>query len=388
MAMRFKSIFLDPQTSQPTYNNKNEVLCEVLLEDRSTALAYVPAATIRSIGIILPKRIRPKPQVPDNSQDLQNRSDNKSPSPEIIEIIEEFASDNNTDYIWSPYRSTPDDHKATKKFIEILSNETYAEKLKDKITPKFKIWQQISNEMKNAGFPVAENEKEGGKKCDQKWRNLENKYALYNASSKNGQLARKKPPYYDMIYAIKNKNFKKSIRTLAEENQNRTSPINHQNCETVVLSNEHCPVNQQICETVVLSNEQSPVNQQNCETVVLSNEQSPVNQQNCETVILSDEQSPVNQQNCETVVLSSEQTNNTHCEPKTSSNSKDSALSPSELLQRITVHHEEILDMQKRHFEEMKANLKKQDDQREEMLRMFASLVEESKRKRKRSESD
>lgn len=174
--------------------------------------------------------------------------------------------------------------------------------------------------MKKSGFVVADNEKEGGKKCDQKWRNLENKYALFNANSKkNGQFGRKKPVYYDMMHAIKNKKpTLTSTNTLTEEKQNRTSQAIQQNC------------------TTVSSNEQP---------------KKPL------------------------------------CQPIATSNSKDARLSPSEILQRITTHHREILEMQNRHFEEMKANMKKQNDQRQEMLNMFATLVENTKRKRKRSES-
>lgn len=224
------------------------------------------------------------------------------------------------DYIWSPYRSTPQDHKATKKFIEIISSEPYAEKLKDKTSPKFKIWQQVSNEMKASGFPVAENDKEGGKKCDQKWRNLENKYALYNMNAKKGggQLGRKKPPYYDMMYAIKHK--KPATCTITEEKQNRTSRV----------TNNH------IYETV----------------------------------------------------LPTEESNDIPMKSLKVSSTKDIGVNATEILHRITAHHKEILDMQNRHFEEMKANMIKQNDQRQEMLDMFASLIENTKRKRKRSDSD
>lgn len=235
-------------------------------------------------------------------------------------MIFNYLSVLDKDFIWSPYRSTPEDHKATKRFIEIVSNEPYAEKLKDKTSPKYKIWQQVSNEMKASGFLVADNEKEGGKKCDQKWRNLENKYALYNMNAKkNGLLGRKKPPYYDMMYAIKHKKSTPATCTITEEKQNRSSRVTNQMYETV---------------------------------------------------------------------LPTEQSRDTFIQPRKIPSTKDIGANATEILHRITAHHKEILDMQNRHFEEMKANMIKQNDQRQEMLDMFASLVENTKRKRKRSDSE
>lgn len=84
-----------------------------------------------------------------------------------------------------------------------MTTELYQQKFKDKWTPKYKVWQEIIIELYNLGYKVAANEKESGKKCYQKWRNLENKYnAFKDNANQTGEAAKKKPMYYD-VYAIK-----------------------------------------------------------------------------------------------------------------------------------------------------------------------------------------
>jgi len=84
-----------------------------------------------------------------------------------------------------------------------VTTELYQQTLKDKRTPKYKVWQEISTELHNLGYKMAANEKESGKKCDQKWRNSENKYiAFKDNANKTREAAKKKPMYYD-VYAIK-----------------------------------------------------------------------------------------------------------------------------------------------------------------------------------------
>lgn len=107
--------------------------------------------------------------------------------------------------------------------------------------------------------------------------------------------------------------------------------------------------------------------------------QTPLNVDSLEST------SSTNKQNCETVVSSI--TTNIHNKPKTSLKPK-TKVSPSDILDCMTKQHKEVLDIQKKYFEEMKTNMITQNNQRQEMLSIFAKLVENTTKKKRRSDSD
>jgi len=77
-----------------------------------------------------------------------------------------------------------------------VTSELYQQKLKDKRTPKSKVWQDISIELHNLGYKVVESGKGSGTKCHQKWRNLENKYITFQDNTNKTKEAAKKKPMY------------------------------------------------------------------------------------------------------------------------------------------------------------------------------------------------
>lgn len=83
-------------------------------------------------------------------------------------------------------------------------SESIQNLLKDKRTHKTKVWQQVHEEMVKLGFRVYESSKDGGIKCNQKWRNLEKNYVDFkrNAGPKSTGKGRKDPPpYYNLLHA-------------------------------------------------------------------------------------------------------------------------------------------------------------------------------------------
>jgi len=79
----------------------------------------------------------------------------------------------------------------------------YKKKMVDKKTVKTKVWQTVYSKMKEAGYNVADNIKEGGNKCFQKWRNLEKSYQNHKARSlKTGNGFMKAPPHYDILHCF------------------------------------------------------------------------------------------------------------------------------------------------------------------------------------------
>lgn len=212
-----------------------------------------------------------------------------------------------------------------------MTSDLYQQKLKDKRTPKYKVWQDISIELHNLGYKVAANEKESGKKCDQKWRNLENKYiAFKDNANKTGEAAKKKPMYYDVMHAIKDKH-KVSPPTLLDTLKATSTIITPLN-NTLESTSQADIVNFEIANPII--------------------------------------------------------TKGMHKNPKKSLKPK-SKVSPSDILDHMTKQHKEVLDMQEKHYEHIKENMIIQNNQRQEMLNIFAKLVENTTRKkRRRSDSD
>jgi hypothetical protein len=76
--------------------------------------------------------------------------------------------------------------------------------LKDKKTPKIKVWQKVYEDMLKKGYRVADTAK-GDFKCNQKWHNLEKNYSYFitNAGPKaTGKRRKDTPPYYDLLHSI------------------------------------------------------------------------------------------------------------------------------------------------------------------------------------------
>lgn len=101
--------------------------------------------------------------------------------------------------VWNTTRPRSIDHEATEFFIKLVKNDEIQSLLKDKKT------QRVYEEMLQKGYRVADTVKEGGSKCNQKWRNLEKNYSdfIINASPKASGISRKDtPPYYDLLHTI------------------------------------------------------------------------------------------------------------------------------------------------------------------------------------------
>lgn len=193
------------------------------------------------------------------------------------------------------------------------------------------------------GFLIADNEKDGGKKCDQKWRNLESKYMEFKDNAhKTGQASKKKPPYYDIMHSIKYKHKispPSLLDTLSSNTIENTKPLNKISITTIT--------------------EESQANISRSETIV-SNEPST-----SETGL-----------------------NSIYTNPKTILKPKNK-ISPSDILSHMTTQHKEILEIQSKHFEEIKNNMEIQNDQRKQMIGLFSKLVDNvSKKKKRRSRSN
>jgi len=106
--------------------------------------------------------------------------------------------------VWNTTRPRPIDHRATEEFIKLVMSEDIQHLLKDKRTPKTKVWKQVYDKMILLGFRVCQSSIEGGIKCNQKWRNLEKNYIDFkkNAGPKSTGKGRKDPPpYYNLLHS-------------------------------------------------------------------------------------------------------------------------------------------------------------------------------------------
>lgn len=91
---------------------------------------------------------------------------------EVTEIQVLGQSTDELQDVWNTTRPRPIDHRATEEFIKVVMSENIQNLLKDKRTPKTKVW---NDKMITLGFRVCQTPIEGGIKCNQKWRNLEKK---------------------------------------------------------------------------------------------------------------------------------------------------------------------------------------------------------------------
>lgn len=92
--------------------------------------------------------------------------------------------------------------------------------------------------MKEAGYNVADDIKEGGNKCFQKWRNLEKSYQNYKARSlKTGNGFMKAPPHYDILHCFMESKHKINppsvLDTLSTDTSTISKCIPNSNVETV-----------------------------------------------------------------------------------------------------------------------------------------------------------
>jgi len=107
------------------------------------------------------------------------------------------------DLIWTSKRPTPQDNEATEVFIQIVISDDVQNKLIDKKTPKIKVWQIVYQKMRENGYIVSNEIKDGGNKCFQKWRNLKKSYQNHKQRSfKTGNGFMKTPAHYDILHCF------------------------------------------------------------------------------------------------------------------------------------------------------------------------------------------
>lgn len=115
----------------------------------------------------------------DEVQDQEKNTEIEQSTNTINKVTEIQVLGQNTDGlqdVWNTTRPRPIDHQATEEFIKVVMNEKIQHLLKDKRTPKTKVWKQVYDKMMLLGFRVCQLFTEGGIKCNQKWRNLEKNY--------------------------------------------------------------------------------------------------------------------------------------------------------------------------------------------------------------------
>lgn len=194
------------------------------------------------------------------------------------------------------------------------------------------------------GFLIADNEKDGGKKCNQKWRNLKSKYMEFkNNAHKTGQASKRKQPYYDIMHAIKYKHKISPPSLLDTLSSNTTGNVIPQNN-------------------------------------TLKTQEPQLNISRSETIASTDTYQ--NKPSTSAASLNCIYTN-----PKTILKPKNMA-NPSDILDYMIKQHKEILEMQTKHFEEIKKNMETQNDQGKQMIDLLAKLIDNVIKKKKQNKTN
>ncbi|XP_035642579.1 uncharacterized protein LOC118393691 isoform X2 [Oncorhynchus keta] len=106
--------------------------------------------------------------------------------------------------VWSsPWNVTARDREATQTLIEHYGSPEIQSLLNDRTTRTKQIFEIIASRMEAQGFLISENSWQAGKRCFQKWRNMERTYKDYVLASKRTDAGRRKQPeFYDQFHAL------------------------------------------------------------------------------------------------------------------------------------------------------------------------------------------
>lgn len=100
-------------------------------------------------------------------------------------------------------KTTPQDLKARDDLIDLYRSDKYQKLFGDKKTTKKKVWEALGYEMMGKGYYFGD--RDPGKVCSQKWRNMESETlkVIANAGPKNtGGGHIKKPSYFNDVHDV------------------------------------------------------------------------------------------------------------------------------------------------------------------------------------------
>lgn len=106
--------------------------------------------------------------------------------------------------VWSsPWNVTARDREANQALIEHYGCPEIQGLLNDRTTRTKHIFEIIASRMEAQGFLISENSWQAGKRCFQKWRNMERTYKDYVLASRRTDAGRKKQPeFFDQFHAL------------------------------------------------------------------------------------------------------------------------------------------------------------------------------------------
>ncbi|KAL1007041.1 hypothetical protein UPYG_G00081130 [Umbra pygmaea] len=154
--------------------------------------------------------------------------------------------------VWSsPWNVTSRDREATQALIDHYGSPDIQGLLNARTTRTKKIFEIIASRMEAQGFLISEDSWQAGKRCFQKWRNMERTYKDYVLASKRTDAGRRKQPeFFDQFHELMGQRLCSKLaaaaeapaRGLAKLKPKATSPPPSLPLYAIVVPSDH-PVN-------------------------------------------------------------------------------------------------------------------------------------------------
>ncbi|KAL5246058.1 hypothetical protein ACI65C_013466 [Semiaphis heraclei] len=201
-----------------------EVYCKLLDKDGIIYEMFVGIEYLNEIGALTQDDMNKICEI--DMLEANNDQDTSESEPVGANQNQSVEESIENDFIWSSKRPTSKDNEGTETFISIEISEEIQKKMVDKKTVKTKVWQTVYSKMKDAGFNVADDIKDGGNKCFQKWRNLEKSYQNHRARSlKTGNGFMKAPAHYELLHCFMESKHKVNPPSVLDTLSTNTSTI-------------------------------------------------------------------------------------------------------------------------------------------------------------------
>uniref|UniRef100_A0AAY5K0J9 SET domain-containing protein n=1 Tax=Esox lucius TaxID=8010 RepID=A0AAY5K0J9_ESOLU len=120
--------------------------------------------------------------------------------------------------VWSsPWNVTTRDREATQALIDHYGSPDIQGLLNDRTTRTKQIFEIIASRMEAQGFLISESSWQAGKRCFQKWRNMERTYKDYVLASKRTDAGRRKQPeFFDQFHALMGQRLSSKLAAAAD----------------------------------------------------------------------------------------------------------------------------------------------------------------------------
>lgn len=134
------------------------------------------------------------------------------------DTINNLNTENDSPVWSSPWNVTPRDREATLALIQHYGSSDIQALLSDRTTKTKQVFEVIAGRMEAQGFVVSQAGWQGGKRCFQKWRNMERTYRDYLLANKKADGSRKKQPeFFKQFHALMGQRLSSKVAAAAAD---------------------------------------------------------------------------------------------------------------------------------------------------------------------------